>query len=69
LKVRQIQLNQKFIENCVPHICFEIGDNRSLSNDEARELKSWLKTALGDKVKNIKVKYSFSRRLVRSKLY
>jgi len=31
------------------------GDTRSLSNDEATKLKDWLKSTLGDKVKNVKI--------------
>ena len=31
------------------------GDSRSLSNDQAQKLKTWMKEALGAKVKNIKV--------------
>jgi TNF receptor-associated protein 1 len=31
------------------------GDSRSLSNDEASQLKEWLKTTLGKKIKNVKI--------------
>ena len=31
------------------------GDNRSLSNSEAQELKEWLKKSLSAKIKNVKV--------------
>jgi hypothetical protein len=34
---------------------FQTGDARSLSNDEAKELKEWLKTSLAPKIKNVKV--------------
>lgn len=35
------------------------GDARSLSNDEAKELKEWLKKTLDKKVKNVKVRPTF----------
>ena len=57
------------VDNVIQNFCPSIGDTRSLSNDEAQELKKWLKMKLAPKVKNVKVWYLLNLILKASKPY